>query len=87
LGQLIGARVYCAGNCLCTILDNLQLTYRQITPAEKFLNQQRFSEGWATDQPIMHLFLRLEECFMIAMATKPKYMMEQLVDKVYTAIL
>ena len=51
------------------------------------LNQQRFSEGWTTDQPIMHLFSRLEECFMIAMATKPEYTMEQFVDKVYTAIL
>ena len=35
----------------------------------------------------MHLFSRLEECFMIAMATKPEYTMEQLIDKVYTAIL
>ena len=51
------------------------------------LNQQRFSEGWTTDQPIMHLFSRLEECFMIAMATKPEYTIEQLVDKAYTAIL
>ena len=51
------------------------------------LNQQRFSEGWATDQPIMHLFSRLEEYFMIIMATKPEYTMEQLVDKAYTAIL
>ena len=39
------------------------------------------------DQPIMHLFSRLEECFMIAMATKPEYTMKQLVDKAYTAIL
>ena len=74
-------------NCLHTILDNLQLTYGQITPGEKMLNQQRFSEGWTTDQPIMHLFSRLEGCFMIAMATKPEYTMEQLVDKAYTAIL
>ena len=86
-GQLIGARVYRADDCPRTILDNLQLTYGQITPGEKMLNQQRFSEGWATDQPIMHLFSRLEECFMIAMATKPEYTMEQLVDKAYTAIL
>ena len=51
------------------------------------LNQQRFNEGWAMDQSIMHLFSRLEECFMIAMTTKPEYTMEQLVDKAYTAIL
>ena len=38
-GQLIGARVYRADDCLRTILDNLQLTYGQITPAEKMLNQ------------------------------------------------
>ena len=55
--------------------------------AENMLNQQRFSEGWATDQPIMHLFLRLKECFMTMMATKPEYMMVQLVNKAYTAIL
>ena len=56
-GQLIGARVYRADDCPRTILDNLQLTYGQITPGEKMLNQQRFSKGWTTDQPIMHFFL------------------------------
>ena len=34
-GQLIGARVNRADDCLCTILDNLQLTYGQITQAKK----------------------------------------------------
>ena len=57
-GQLIGARVYQADDCPRAILDNLQMMYGQITPAEKMLNQQRFSEGWAADQPSMHLFSR-----------------------------
>ena len=39
------------------------------------------------DQPIMHLFSRLEECFMITMTTKTEYIMEQLVYKAYTVIL
>ena len=51
------------------------------------LNQQRFSKGWATEQPIMHLSSRIKEWFMIVMATKPEYTMEQLVDKTYIVIL
>ena len=35
----------------------------------------------------MELFSRLEECYMVAMTTKPAYTMEQLIDKAHTAIL
>ena len=35
----------------------------------------------------MELFSCLEECYMVAMTTKPAYTMEQLIDKAYTAIL
>ena len=74
-GQLIGAKVYHLDNCPQLILDNLLTTYGQITPAEKMLNQQQFSEGWNPQEPIMALFIRLEECCMLAMSTKPEYTM------------
>ena len=86
-GQLMGVKLYCADDCPREILDNLFATYGQITPLEKTMNQQRFSEGWNPQEPIMELFSRLEECYMVAMTTKPAYTMEQLIDKAYTAIL
>ena len=35
----------------------------------------------------MVLFARLEECYMVAMSTKPAYTMDQLINKAYMAIL
>ena len=86
-GQLMGAKLYCADDCPWEILDNLLAMYGKISPEEKNMNQQRFSEGWNSQEPIMELFSRLEECYMVAMPTKPAYTMEQLIDKVYTTTL
>jgi len=42
--------------------------------------------GWYPQDPTEELFKRLEECYVIALVTKPPYTKEQIIDKAVVAI-
>ena len=54
--------------------------------AEKTANEALWSTGWNPQDPIEELFERLEECYVIALVTKPPYTKEQMIDKAMVAI-
>ena len=82
----VGARVYKPNECPKSILNRLRDIYGRTTPAEKQANEALWSQDWNPADPIESLFMRLEECFVFALATKPPYTDEQMVDKALTAI-
>ena len=82
----VGARVYKPNECPKAILARLRDIYGRTTPAEKKANETLWSQNWNPADPIEALFMRLEECFVFALASKPPYTEEQMVDKAITAI-
>ena len=69
-----------------TIIQRLRAVYGIATPQEKEENDRRFNEGWPASQPIEELWDRLEECYAIALMSKPAYTVDQLLDKAKTKI-
>ena len=63
-------------DCPRTIFDGLTAIYGRPTPAEKTANEVLWSTGWNPQDPIEELFERLEECYAIALVTKPPYTKE-----------
>ena len=82
----VGARVYKPNECPKTILNRLRDIYGRTTPVEKQANEQRWCQAWNPSDPIESLFMRLEDCFVFALASRPPYTEEQMVDKALTAI-
>ena len=69
-----------------TIIQRLRAVYGIATPQEKEENDRRFNEGWPASQPIEEMWDRLEECYAIALMSKPAYTVDQLLDKAKTKI-
>ena len=82
----IGSINFKASDCPRTIFDGLTARYSRPTPAEKTANEALWSTGWNPQDPIKELFERLEECYVIALVTKPQYTKEQMIDKTVVAI-
>ena len=82
----VGARVYKPNEDPKAILARLRDIYGRTTPAEKRANETLWSQNWNPADPIESLFMRLEECFVFALAAKPAYTEEQMVDKALMAI-
>ena len=82
----IGSINFKASDCPQTIYDGLKARYGRPTPAEKTANKVLWSTGWYPRDPIEELFERLEECYVIALVTKPPYTKEQMIDKAVVAI-
>ena len=82
----IGSINFKASDCPRTIFDGLTARYGRPTPAEKTANEVLWSTGWNPQDPIEELFERLEECYVIALVTKPPHTKEQMIDKAVVAI-
>jgi len=70
-----------ASDCPRTIFDGLTARYGRPTPDEMIANEVLWSTGWNPQDPMEELFERLEECYVIALVTKPPYTKEQMIDK------
>ena len=57
-----------------------------MTPTEKTKMEAEWSAAWNLLEPIELLFDRLDDCYVLSVATKPSYTQEQMIDKVLTAI-
>ena len=82
----IGAIPYKVNQCPQTILDHLSNLYGRPTPNEKTHNKMMWAASYNPSDPIEDLFDRLEECFVVALVSKPAYTTEQMVDKALIAI-
>ena len=68
------------------ILQGLQDNYGQMTPAEKTKMEADWSAAWNLSEPIEILFDRVEDCYLLSVATKPVYTQDHMTDKALTAI-
>ena len=57
-----------------------------MTPEEKTKTEADWSAAWNPSEPIEILFDRLEDCYVLSVATKTAYTQEQMIDKALTAI-
>ena len=77
----IGSINFKASDCPPTIFDGVTARYARPTPAGKTANEALWSAGWNPQDPIVELFKRLEECYVIALVTEPPYTKEHIIDK------
>ena len=77
---------YKVNHCPRTILDHLRNLYGRPTPNERTYNKTMWTAPYNPSDPTEDLFDRLEECFVVALVTKPAYSTEQMVDKALIAI-
>ena len=82
----IGKMTYKVNQCPQTTLIHLRNLYGRPTPNEKNYNKTSWAAPYNPSNPIEDIFDRLEECFVLALVSKPVYTTEKMVVKALIAI-